>query len=470
MSAEADPQLLSERKNSTSPLRRLYHWYFRVETDDLVLKKRSLAMLWMMLVFSIINTLSLLLFIFIGDLFFQALPFQLAIQALYVLGMSWTRQGKVNAAGVMLTVLISLMLIPLPFLSMRMSPFYFSNLLPVIIGSGVLNFRAIIGVGSFNAAGCFVVALVLSQLTGDMMAFGIGSTVATLSLMLTTISALNARSMQSAFDEVTELYDRRREEKNAEIAREHELRQAAERANMAKSQFLANMSHELRTPLNAIIGYAELIIEDVNEDAEGDGDAHEHSGEVIVEDLERIHSAGNHLLGLINDILDLSKIEAGRTTLYPEEFSLTALVEEITTLVDPLVSSGDNRLVITPIREDVVLKTDRVKFKQILFNLLSNAAKFTSEGTISIKAELTGKMVVIAVEDTGIGISKDQQKRIFAAFAQADESTTREYGGTGLGLTLCLKLAELLGGSISVDSELGQGSTFWVKIPRELRA
>jgi signal transduction histidine kinase len=176
------------------------------------------------------------------------------------------------------------------------------------------------------------------------------------------------------------------------------------------------------------------------------------------------------LLGLINDILDLSKIEAGRTTLYPEEFSLTALVEEITTLVDPLISSGDNRLVITPIREDVVLKTDRVKFKQILFNLLSNAAKFTSEGTISIKAELTSKMVVIAVEDTGIGISKDQQKRIFAAFAQADESTTREYGGTGLGLTLCLKLAELLGGSISVDSELGQGSTFRVRIPRELRA
>jgi|GEM_PF-3367530 len=470
MSAEADPQLLSERKNSTSPLRRLYRWYFDIATEDVVLKKRGVAMLWMMLVFSIINTSSSIPFLIAGDLFFQALPFLLSIQALYTLGMIWTRRGKVNAAGIMLTALLSMMLIPLPLLNMRMSPFYFSSLLPVIIASGVLNSRAIVAVGSLSASGCLLVTLILTHLTGDMMALATGSTVAIMSLMTTTISALNARSMQSAFDEVTELYDRRREEKNAEVAREHELRQAAERANMAKSQFLANMSHELRTPLNAIIGYAELIIEDVNEDAEGDEDTHEHSGEVIVEDLERIHSAGNHLLGLINDILDLSKIEAGRTTLYPEEFSLTALVEEITTLVDPLISSGGNRLVITPIREDVVLKTDRVKFKQILFNLLSNAAKFTSEGTISIKAELTSKMVVIAVEDTGIGISKDQQKRIFAAFAQADESTTREYGGTGLGLTLCLKLAELLGGSISVDSELGQGSTFRVRIPRELRA
>ena len=245
-------------------------------------------------------------------------------------------------------------------------------------------------------------------------------------------------------------------EKEALVARER-----AVAANATKSAFLANMSHELRTPLNAIIGYAELIIEDVN-DAGGD--------EVIIEDLERVHSAGNHLLGLINDILDLSKVEAGRATVYVEEFSLAALVEEITTLVDPLVSNGDNRLVIAPIASEVMLETDRVKLKQILFNLLSNAAKFTTKGTISVEAEIVGEEVVISVKDTGIGISKEQQARIFEAFAQADESTTREYGGTGLGLTLSLRLVELLGGGISVDSAPRKGSTFQVKLPRKFEA
>ncbi|MCO4744511.1 MAG: response regulator [Proteobacteria bacterium] len=238
-----------------------------------------------------------------------------------------------------------------------------------------------------------------------------------------------------------------------------ELRVARDRAvqaSRAKSTFLANMSHELRTPLNAIMGYSEMLAED----AEIDGLTE------FVRDLMRIHSAGDHLLGLINDILDLSKIEAGKMDLVAEAFSLPDLLIDIESTVKPLIARKENtlRLEVDPRLGSIV--NDEVRVRQILLNLLSNAAKFTDCGRIGLDAELaTGDIVEFRVTDTGIGMTQAQMDRLFQDFEQGDASTTRRYGGTGLGLAISRRFAEMMGGSISVSSEVGEGATFTVRIP-----
>ena len=247
---------------------------------------------------------------------------------------------------------------------------------------------------------------------------------------------------------------------------EVKLRQAREQAlaaNAAKSTFLANMSHELRTPLNAIIGYSELLEEEA-------GDAGIDS---LSPDLRKIRGAGQHLLGLINDVLDLSKIEAGQVELYVEPFEVEALVREIASTVGELAARNGNRI---EVRCDASgqATADVTKLRQILFNLLSNAAKFTRDGSIvvavSSESAETGEEIVYRVSDTGIGMSREQLDLIFEPFRQADASTTREYGGTGLGLTICRRLAAAMGGSIGVVSAPGEGSTFTLRLPRAVAA
>ena len=240
---------------------------------------------------------------------------------------------------------------------------------------------------------------------------------------------------------------------------------AAESANLAKSQFIANMSHELRTPLNAIIGYSEMLRED----------AIDLEREDFVPDLEKIHSAGKHLLGLINDVLDISKIEAGKMEIYHETFSLASMVEEVVTTIHPLIEKNHNRLVVERERAKGEMFADITKVRQILLNLLSNASKFTEHGTITPRLEVqqagaeeeTGR-VVFTVEDTGIGMTPQQLGKLFQAFTQADASTTRKYGGTGLGLVITQRFAEMMGGGIEVESEFGHGSRFIVHLPLEV--
>lgn len=236
-------------------------------------------------------------------------------------------------------------------------------------------------------------------------------------------------------------------------------RDAAEQANRAKSLFLANMSHELRTPLNAIIGYSEMLLEDVART----GQSEEES------DLERISTAGRHLLALINDILDLSKIEAGKIDLEIEEFEVSALVEEVIATVEPLARTKGNRLSArcgSPVGR---IRSDPTKVRQILFNLLSNAVKFTRDGTIDLEVtrddDDAAQWIRFQVADTGIGIRPEHLDHLFEAFTQADASTTRQYGGTGLGLAISRRYCELMGGDIAVESELGKGSTFSVRLP-----
>jgi PAS domain S-box-containing protein len=241
-------------------------------------------------------------------------------------------------------------------------------------------------------------------------------------------------------------------------------RREAEAANRAKSQFLANMSHELRTPLNAIIGYSEMLQEE----------AEELELEAFVPDLGRIRSSGRHLLSLINDVLDLSKIEAGRMELFVERFDLREAIDEVASTVAPLVKRNGNRLEIVVADDVRIMHADPIKVRQVMLNLLSNASKFTDHGTITVSADprtLDGEAWVdIAVRDSGIGMTPEQVGRLFEAFAQADASTTRRYGGTGLGLAISRHFCRMMGGDVVVDSVPGTGSTFTVRLPLDVDA
>jgi PAS domain S-box-containing protein len=248
---------------------------------------------------------------------------------------------------------------------------------------------------------------------------------------------------------------------NADLAR---ARDDALAASKAKSQFLANMSHELRTPLNAIIGYSEMLKEE----------ALEQGNNMLATDLKKIFGAGHHLLGLINDILDLSKIEAGKISIFAEKMSVTTLVNESIELIQPLAQKNANQVTVIGIENAGEIITDVVKLKQILFNLLSNACKFTRDGEIileiSRRQENEYGKILFNIRDTGIGMSGIEVDKLFEYFSQADPSTTRQYGGTGLGLAISKRFCELMGGNIGVSSTKGVGSVFEVSLPVVIRA
>ena len=239
-----------------------------------------------------------------------------------------------------------------------------------------------------------------------------------------------------------------------------DLYRQLEMASEHKSAFLASMSHELRTPLNAIIGYSEMLYEAAQDEGQ----------EEFLPDLAKIRDAGRHLLGLINDILDLSKIEAGKMDLYLEEVDLAGLIDEVRAIVEPLMAANANRLEIVCPAALGMFYTDRTKLKQSLLNLLSNAGKFTHDGRVKLEVRPALTEISFIVSDTGIGMTEEQQGRLFQAFSQADASTTRQYGGTGLGLAISRHFCEMLGGSIAVESAPGRGSTFTITLSDRGRA
>ena len=230
-------------------------------------------------------------------------------------------------------------------------------------------------------------------------------------------------------------------------------------ASTYKSQFLATMSHELRTPLNAIIGYSEMLTEDLSDTQ------HTQS----IEDLNKIQNAGKHLLTVINEILDISKIEAGSINLHLEEFDVAEVIDGIASTIEPLARNGNNEFKLTCSGELGSICSDITRFRQILLNLLSNACKFTKDGVVELNVQRTGhndlEQIICTVSDTGIGISPHNIEKIFKPFQQADSSTTREHGGTGLGLTISKRFCELLGGSIYAQSELNKGTRFTINLP-----
>jgi PAS domain S-box-containing protein len=253
-------------------------------------------------------------------------------------------------------------------------------------------------------------------------------------------------------------------QKTAELALGR-ARDKAEAASQAKSRFLANMSHELRTPLTAIIGYSEFLQEDCQLKGYGE----------LIEDLETIRTEGNNLLSLINNLLDFSKVEAGKFSLYVESFEVSVLLKELVRTVEPLMQKKGNQFKLQSDIPISIMQSDRTKLRQVLVNLLSNAAKFTEDGIITLSVgpleastpdlAIQADWVRFQIQDTGIGMTPEQLQRVFHAFMQADESTSRRYGGTGLGLALSQSFCHMMGGVISVESELGTGSTFTVDIP-----
>ncbi len=247
-------------------------------------------------------------------------------------------------------------------------------------------------------------------------------------------------------------------QRTAELAA---ARDAAIEAAEAKSLFLANVSHELRTPLNAIIGYSEILLEEFGE----------LERETMIADLRKIVASGRHLLALVNDVLDLSKIEAGKMDVYYERFPVKRMIDEVVETIRPLIRENDNELKIETPDALGDISSDLTKLRQALFNLLSNAAKFTENGTITLAAMRTSRdgedWLRISVADTGVGMSREQMAKLFEYFSQAESSTARRYGGTGLGLALSRRFCHLLDGDLTVESELGQGSTFVIDLPMQ---
>jgi signal transduction histidine kinase/CheY-like chemotaxis protein len=292
----------------------------------------------------------------------------------------------------------------------------------------------------------------LTDLAASMLAIARGE-------LATPIPALGPDELGDMARTLVVFRDNAREIRAARDEAE-KARAEAEAASRTKSIFLANMSHELRTPLNAIIGYSEILVED----------ATDRGDDTTVGDLQKIQGAGRHLLELINGILDLSKIEAGRMDVYLEQIYLARLVEEVRAIVEPLVKKNGNELVIHCPPDIGSMRTDLTKLKQSLINLLSNAAKFTQNGTVTLsvsRRETDGDPArfTFHVSDTGIGMNEEQLGRLFQAFTQADSSTTRHYGGTGLGLTITRHFANMLGGAIQVTSRPGKGSNFIMVLP-----
>lgn len=339
------------------------------------------------------------------------------------------------------------------------SPFLPWMLVSLLLGFFYLSERPILVVGlfTFNIGG--FAAAYLTYGFPELLSHDQLSIVGWISILSATVymswMAIYYANMISARSDLEREAERHRET----AIRLREAKDLADEANREKSIFLAKMSHELRTPLNAVIGFSEILLDDVELDGKNSRKR---------ADLQRINSAGKHLLSLVTDVLDLSKIESNHIDLNIQKFDLNEMVREVVATVEPVVIENKNKLIVKCPQDLGVVSSDQTKLRQAALNLLSNAAKFTQDGTVTLSVQRrkrqAGDWIEIQVQDTGIGIAESDIGRLFQNFGQANRSTSSKYGGTGLGLALSQKLCALMGGGISVKSEVGQGSSFTIRV------
>jgi signal transduction histidine kinase len=381
---------------------------------------------------------------------FWALPFVLkltsrlslvALMSVQLLAFA-TLYGSFHYGGV------SSPLLPWLVIALLLGFFYLGHRPLLVLGLFAADLAAFYGAYMLNHG--FAERVPLSQLTPVGWISILSATIYMSWMAVYYVSTISLRS------ELEQEADRHR----LTAVRLRQAKEQAERANLARSIFLAKMSHEFRTPLNAVIGYSELLLEH-GEDTGAD--------EQKLTDLRRINAAGQHLLALVTDVLDLSRIESKEVDVCAETFPLDRFVDEVAATARPLMDKNDNRLVCRAEGELGAVTTDQTKLRQVVLNLLSNAAKFTSRGQVTLVVRREhkpgGDWIEISVEDTGIGIAPKDLAKLFKDFAQASASTAGKYGGTGLGLAVSQKLCALMGGGISVRSQPGRGSTFTVRLP-----
>ncbi len=425
-------------------------WLLDIPTDDPSVLRRARTFIPLVSVLICTSTLSTLSLIFVAPGKFVHVQYMMILSSLVsnIAAVMCARKGWMNTAGFVSgsVSLVAFLIATVmePSLLLAVGWFYGMG---VLLASYAMRPKYLILMWLF-AQGCLTLSYALVGAPDFGQANLWAPTMSTLLLFITLASMLHARATEEIFTQ------------QLDIARQLDLARAdAEQANRAKSAFLANMSHELRTPLNAILGYSEMLAEEHEDD------------EFTVKDLNRIHASGTHLLTLINDVLDLSKIEAGKMDLLIEPFDFEEFIEHISSTVMPLIASKQNQLVCQIDPSCGSVATDRTKLRQVILNIISNAAKFTEQGTITLSARRTSRdgrrLLEVAITDTGIGMNEEQLSRIFQEFEQADKSTTKEYGGTGLGLALCQRICQMLEGEIVATSQPGVGSTFTFTITTE---
>jgi signal transduction histidine kinase len=442
----------------SSRARSLLSGMFRIASDDEDVQRRGRALLSVLLALAV----SMLLVACVAAVLAppeRRTPTLLVIGVLVIVCLAsaaLARRGRVDPAGLLCSGALSLMIAGYVLHVGAYAPFLWYMSLSVVIASISVRPRLIWVALAVNLALALLLAAVLPEPPEQRLRI----TTILVALLLpigvfTYFSAARSRTIFKAqAAAMRELESAKAKLDDAVIvAQEHADR--ADAANRAKSTFLANMSHELRTPLNAIIGYAELVEEELEDDA-------------AAADLRKIQSAGQHLLAIIADVLDLSRVEAGKLSITPEPVALPELIAELRATVSPILTRNHNTLEIDRPAELAVVTTDRLRLKQILLNLLSNAAKYTESGAVTLRLRrLAAGATRFDVEDTGIGIEPAALERIFEDFTQADNTFARQYDGAGLGLSLSRRLARLLGAQLSATSQRGRGSTFSLTLPAE---
>ncbi|MEN0067607.1 MAG: response regulator [Myxococcota bacterium] len=438
---------------SLTSLGRWSDWFFSVQSDDPDVKRRGQAQILLLAVYAILPWISLPLMGLAAGLLtdpgYLTVMLTAPVQtALYLTGIALSQRGQVSFAAFIVSFLIGVLLV--------FDIIVLSQFTPAAYLAGLCIVSASFGMRS---SGLFVVFLttaghlVFAKWYVDGTLYAEADLSFPIAMVLLTAIFVYG-FIYAYWNEVVfarQIQARRAAEQSSMVA--ETARQAAERANEAKSTFLANMSHELRTPLNAIIGYAQMLAEDsVDEES--------------VEDLTKIERSGRHLLLLINDLLDLARIEAGHVELSFDRVSLGELLRTCVDDLQPLVQLRNNELHLRAPPTGPTLWTDLTKVRQIVLNLLSNAAKFTNNGKIQVQLREFDETIEIEVQDTGIGIPQERLDTIFEGFEQGSQEINRNYGGTGLGLAVCRKLAELLEGSVTVISAPGEGSTFTMRLPK----